>query len=924
MKTKSFYWLVVVLSFFMLATLGACNGGGSQTPDTFNDDGDWRNDVIYFAMTDRFANGDPSNDDGAARGCVMRGGEEVCYYDEADVDNPVAWHGGDFAGLIEKLEEGYFTDLGVTAIWISPVVLQAPGIVVDPSSPNEGLGFGGFHGYWAEDFKQVDPHFGTLDEYKQLIEVAHDNDIKIIQDMVLNHTGYNVPLVFEKPEWFNGEETCSEAPSDLKDIRCALVGLPDFDQRQDEVVAFLNDVASYWVDEVGIDGIRMDTIKHVEDSYWEQFFGTGDPGDSGEVWTVGEGFYGRDNAALELSRYLNDFEFPSVFDFQLHWGLNDALSSAEGSLDALAQVFDQDTLYDDPSRLTTFVDNHDVPRFVTVSIDSGASEAEARERLEMALGVIFTSRGTPSFYYGTEIAMQGKGDNYNYVLGEGNREDMRFDEVAGSSTADWLKTLADARQAYPALTEGTQRVLVRPSEVGANVMAYSRTLEGEAPIVVVINNQNEALDLGTLEAGALSLAGTFAAGSSLTELLGQENNLSVNAEGNLTGTLPARSLFALSAETGQAATAVTFRVDARSQGEAQIDLRRFDTGTQIIYPMTSVEGEAGFWETTLELTPGTELDYKFGNSASGAKGGGYEGSGQDNRSYTVPEDAATVEATYDFIDLPAPESSVQGTVTDSNNEAIAGATVQAQDLDTSAYYALTNSDGSYYLPMPAGESSAVIASAGGFAASEPVTATAGDTGVDFVLEEEVFDAKATLQDPDEGDFGAGNNFQTLEVTWDDASLTVRATFTASGNTGIVYMDYEPGGVNDANTLNAWPRLATFPNNGIDAFFARFGGDPAAKAYLIEDGSAQEVEVEQTVSDGDSLVVTLTFPWETLGFEGKPVGSSIGFFAGVFGGDNYGAGDIAPDESSTPSANNSTTGADPFPATFSEPFSVTID
>ena len=922
MKTKPFYRLLVLLGFVALTALGACNGS-TQTPNTFSDDGDWRNDVIYFAMTDRFANGDPSNDDGAARGCVTRGGEEVCYYDEADVDNPVAWHGGDFAGLIEKLEEGYFTDLGVTAIWISPVVLQAPGIVVDPSSPNAGLGFGGFHGYWAEDFKQVDPHFGTLDEYKELIKVAHENDIKIIQDMVLNHTGYNVPLVFDKPEWFNDTEDCGEAPSDLKEIRCSLLGLPDFDQRQAEVVTFLNDVASYWVDEVGIDGIRMDTIKHVEDGYWQQFFGAGDPGDPDKVWTVGEGFYGRDSAAQELSRYLNDLEFPSVFDFQLHWGLNDALSSAEGSLDTLAQVFDRDSLYDDPSRLTTFVDNHDVPRFVTVSVDSGVSEAEAQERLELALGVIFTSRGTPSFYYGTEIAMQGKGDNYDYVLGEGNREDMRFDEVAGSGTADWLKTLADARQMNPALTEGTQRVLVRPGEIGANVMAYSRTLEGEAPVVVVINNQNEALELDTLEAGALPLAGTFAADSNLTELLGQENNLSVDAEGNLTGTLPARSLLALSAETGEAATAVTFRVDARSQGEAQVELRRFDTGTEIVYPLTPAD-QAGFWETTLELSPGTELSYKFGNSASNAKGGGYEGSGQDNRSYTVPEDAATVEVTYDFTDLAAPESSVQGTVTDSEAEAIAGATVVAQDLDTSAYYALTNPDGSYYLPMPTGESSAVNASAGGFAPSEPVTATAGDTGVDFALEEEVFDAKATLQSPDEGDFGAGNNFQQLEVTWDDAGLTVRATFTASGNSGIVYMDYQPGGINDAENLSAWPRLATFPDNGVDAFFARFGGDPAAKAYLIADGDAQEIEVEQTVSDGDSLVVTLTFPWETLGFDGRPVGSSIGFFAGIFGGDNYGAGDIAPDDSSTPAANNSTDSDDSFRVTFNEPFSVTID
>lgn len=158
---------------------------------------DWREEIIYFALTDRFANGNPRNDDGAP-------GPEG----DAEPENPLAWHGGDFAGISQKIREGYFQKLGFTAIWISPVVLQVPAIPV-ADGPNQGEMFAGYHGYWAEGFVTVDPHFGTLKELKQLVRLAHSRGLKIIQDVVVNHAGYGAALVTEKPAWLNDEVDCA-------------------------------------------------------------------------------------------------------------------------------------------------------------------------------------------------------------------------------------------------------------------------------------------------------------------------------------------------------------------------------------------------------------------------------------------------------------------------------------------------------------------------------------------------------------------------------------------------------------------------------------------------------------------------------------------------------------------------------------------
>lgn len=539
MKRFQWPWRLGALLTFSLA-LSACGPTVDPTPPTppVTPVG-WQDQVIYFAMTDRFANGDLSNDSGPNRNSG----------DVADKTNPLAWHGGDFAGLKARIEDGYFTRMGFTAIWISPVVLQVPAIAGPSSGPNAGKLFAGYHGYWAEDFRQLDPHFGTLAEYQALVAAAHAHGLKIVQDIVINHAGYGSRLTQAHPGWFHSPEDCQFSANQTVD--CALFGLPDFSQGVPEAAAYLNDFVTYWRTTTGIDGLRIDTMKHVPDSYWTPFFAAGGAGAANQVWSVGEVFDGNPAA---LAHYLNDLNVPSVFDFALYYGIKEQLSSASGNLDAVANVFAQDKVYRDASRLTTFVDNHDVRRFVNEVTARGGSSAQAAERLDLALSLLYFSRGTPSVYQGTEYAQSGEGDPYNYATGQGNREDMDFTRLAASTLDERLGALAHARKTYRALTQGAQTELWRPNG-GAGILAYRRAVAGLSGtagqnVVFVLNNTDSPLDLASLYGGGIPLQGSFAsatlASTALTEITGRAHTLSVSGD-KLSGVVPARTALALTA-----------------------------------------------------------------------------------------------------------------------------------------------------------------------------------------------------------------------------------------------------------------------------------------------------------------------------------------------------------------------------------------
>lgn len=994
---------------------------------------EWQDEVIYFAMTDRFANGDPSNDNGPNRDAG----------DRADRANPLAWQGGDFAGLKAKIEEGYFKRMGFTALWITPVVLQVPAIPVG-DGPNRGKAFAGYHGYWAEDFRKIDPHLGTLDEYRALIATAHRNGLKVIQDIVVNHAGYGATLTKTNPEWFNTKADCDASGNKTTD--CDLAGLPDFKQDLPAVTAYLNDFVKYWRDTTGIDGLRIDTMKHVPDAYWKQFFAAGGAGDPAKIWSVGEVFDG--NPAY-LASFMDKLGSPSVFDFALYFALKDHLSSAGGNLDRVADVFAQDGAYRDPTRLTTFVDNHDVRRFVSEVTERGGTAAQAAERLDMALSTLYLSRGTPSVWQGTEIAQAGLGDPYGNTLGQGNREPMDFARLAGSSLDERLGALAAARSKYRALTRGAQQELWRPNG-GAPILAYRRVVSGVTgtagqPVVFVVNGGDAPVDLSTLGSGGIPLLGTFAGGA-LTEVTGRANTLSVSG-GKLVGRVPARSVLAVTAPAGAGSSGtvnpalpelsglkvtagdgaaelswtpatnpavsgyrvyvkaaggserllnfapipaaqasllargltnetattfrvvtvdsagaesrgvsvtgtpsekntvpVTFSVDARSQGNGPIELRRFDTGSQIEYPMT--QDTRGQWKTTLNLPLFREVKFKYGNDAPGAKNSGYEGPGQGDRSLLVRGGAAS-SGTYDFTEKPAPTTFIEGSVNGGTGP-LGGALVEASSqpaggqtgADPALNYALTFPDGRYVLPAPAGTHT-LRASADGFEAATQ-DAAAPQTGVNFTLsalsgtvvgkyriDGKLTDwtaPKAAVQSPAAGTFGADNNFQDLRVDSDAQYLYLGYRYRVAGNSAIVYLDTAPGGAAQADSFDAWKRAATFSGamGGVDAFIARYENQ-APELRLVGSAAATSVVsggAYTAVSTGTlpEQTVEMAIPWSALGLGSAPA-AGLNVVGGIFGGDGYGAGDIIPDAGSTPAGANSTNCADSCRATFTAPVRV---
>jgi glycosidase len=437
-----------------------------------------QDDIIYFVLTDRFRNGDTSNDQ------------------DVDPSRPTAYHGGDFAGLVEKIP--YFAALGVTAVWITPVYLSIGAL------PN---GDAGYHGYWAMDFERIDPHLYTndparaADSRKYLAEVVdafHAAGLKVILDMVVNHTGYHTAAYDAYTgkkithEWFN--------QGGSGEIKSELAGLPDLNHDLVEVVDyFVNNVLD-WIDETGIDGIRMDTVKHVEDAFW-YFFKSYVKSRHPTVTLIGEVLT---YDAVANGRYQREHDFDTIFDFPLCGQILGSLVYDEPMTklarprlqpDEVRGVLDNERPYTNANRLVTLLDNHDLARRVTTEILDRWGHWDrdrARTILKLCLSLLLTTRGIPQIYYGTEIGMEGGQDPDNRrdmpwaIFGPDGKPTTghEFERDVYEHTAGLLAL----RGSHPALRTGSLLTLY----VDHFVYAFLREFRGDA-VIVVINNGLEPM-----------------------------------------------------------------------------------------------------------------------------------------------------------------------------------------------------------------------------------------------------------------------------------------------------------------------------------------------------------------------------------------------------------------------------------------------
>lgn len=372
----------------------------------------WRNDVIYFVMLDRFADGDPGNNQGV------------------DPQDPLAFHGGDLKGLRDNLDE--IADLGATAVWITPLVRQ-----VGPVPSEHGL-FWGHHGYWADDFEQIDPRFGSEEELRLLVARAHDLGLKVILDVVYNHVGYGADWTRSRPEWLRQGEACGGAAETL-----CLSGLPDLRTELPALRAHLFDAHIGLAARVGLDGFRLDTVKHIPLDFWQAHRARvrADLGADflllGEVW----------DADKYLARpYFEGGAMDAITDFGFRAQTLRFLTGVSGA-ERYGRYLARRHDVPEGRLLAPFLSSHDMPMLLAMLRGDAA-------RLRIAAVLMLTSEGLPIITWGEELGRRGKA----WPL---SREDMpwgarQIPPGAGAARDEALRrdmqALIALRRARPALT----------------------------------------------------------------------------------------------------------------------------------------------------------------------------------------------------------------------------------------------------------------------------------------------------------------------------------------------------------------------------------------------------------------------------------------------------------------------------------------
>ncbi len=407
----------------------------------------WQDEVMYFPLTDRFSDGDPGNN-----------------Y-EVDKRNPLSFHGGDFKGIKDNLD--YLQETGATTLWLSPI------------QDNTNLGVigsyrsAGYHGYWIRDHYGVEEHQGSKEQVKELIQEAQDRGMKVVLDTVLNHVAPDHEWTRDpsKRDWFHNQGGIEDYNNQQQVEQRDLGGLPDLNQSNPEVYEYLLANTAHLVKEYGVDGLRMDAVKHISKDFWAKFIPdlkerVQDP----DLFILGEVLHGDVNYVAPYQRAGIDH----LFDIPMYYSTVDVFGK-DTSCKELARRFADDHKYADPSKLVTLLDNHDFPRFMTTA---QGTEDERAQRLQLAMSFLMTMRGTPSLYYGTETAMEGGHD-------PDNRQMMDFDrrpEVRGH-----FQKLAEIREGNEALRRGQQHELW----VDDKVYAFARRLP-EQEAVAIFNNGHES------------------------------------------------------------------------------------------------------------------------------------------------------------------------------------------------------------------------------------------------------------------------------------------------------------------------------------------------------------------------------------------------------------------------------------------------
>lgn len=393
-------------------------------------DFDWDESVIYFMVTDRFFDGNASNN--TANGDNTYGTNEGLY------------HGGDFAGVTQKLD--YLEQLGINTIWITPIVENIKGVTVTDKGKEDVPYNAAYHGYWASDFTKLNPALGTEEEFKTLIEQAHERGIRIMVDIVVNHAGYDTESTFKS--MLRGADDVV-AGSDQKD---SLSNLPDFKTEDPAVSAQLVKWQTQWVKNYGIDYFRVDTVKHVENDTWAELKNALTEADP-SFKMIGEyagGGYASNGNTLGTGTMDSDLDFD--FNDQASSFVNGNIAAVESFLAA------RNASLNNTYMTGQFLGSHDEDGFKQKLLDAKVAKEDADAMALVAATLQITAKGQPVIYYGEEIGLTGL-NNYPYQT---NRYDFDWSKANDSNkTYSHYKKLLSIRNAYTdVFARGTRNVVV--------------------------------------------------------------------------------------------------------------------------------------------------------------------------------------------------------------------------------------------------------------------------------------------------------------------------------------------------------------------------------------------------------------------------------------------------------------------------------
>lgn len=552
-----------ILGFLALSTatnVNAADEDGLHVPSP-----DWRSQIVYFLMIDRFNNGDSGNDDQGIG--------------EFDPGQNSKYSGGDLSGIVDKIN--YIKNLGATAVWITPPVAHQWWSI--------GSNYGGYHGYWGENLMAVDKHFGDLQDYKNLSKALHAQDMYLIQDIVVNHMGnyFSYPAGWNKDnpaEYFRMETATaqggkpSQFPFSQNDARdpaqqragiyhwtpdivdyadpvqehgYQMAGLDDLNTENPAVRDALRKSYAYWIKEAGVDAFRVDTAFYVPPDYFRDFLYSEDHDNPGifkaaeqtgrrQFHVFGEGFAVdkpfEETQSRKIAGYMRGADgrplMPGMLNFPLYGTSADVFARGHATAELSHRIDSMMRLYPEPHLMPSFIDNHDVDRFLVNGDLDG---------LKQNLLLIMTLPGIPVIYYGTEQGLQEQRASL-FKTGFGALGRDRFDEQSGLYR--YIQSVSALRKGNTVFSHGTP-VVLKDNPAGAGALAY-RMQYGDEQALVLFNSAGHETLLDNLDTG-------LPEGSRLKPLFSIKDwnaPITVGGRGRLSLALPARTGLVLAVDRG--------------------------------------------------------------------------------------------------------------------------------------------------------------------------------------------------------------------------------------------------------------------------------------------------------------------------------------------------------------------------------------